>query len=68
VKGGDVLVLNIVLPVKIVLVASIARKKEELAVFVHLLQKRRLFLKKLKAVKVQKKYKKSFLKVHQLNI
>lgn len=59
---GDVLVRNIVPPVKIVRVVSIAPKKEGPAAFVRLLQKRRLIQKRVKALKVQKEYENPSLK------
>lgn len=54
-RAGDVPVLNIAPPVKIVRVVSTVPKKEEPAVFVRLLQKRKLFQKTLKVEKNQKK-------------
>lgn len=67
-RVGDVLVLNIAPPVKIVRVVSTVPKKEEPAVFVRLLQKRRLSLKKLKTVKVLKEFENLNLKRGKLNI
>lgn len=59
---GDVPVRNIVQPVKIVRVVSIAPKKEEAVAFVRLPQKRRLIQKGVKALKIQKEYENPSLK------
>lgn len=66
-RFGDVPVRNIVPPAKIVRVVSIAPKKEEAVAFVRLPQKRRLFQKRVKALKVQKEYENPSLKGSKTN-